>query len=171
MLSPAKLTHPNLEYLGEESGVYLHKVLSRMGPALQVYFSPKEMGADELYIPDPRLLKHTSSTKLKDEGDVLEFEVSPGKASVLILSQKFHRDWQAEVQTADGWLPVQTITINGVFQGVLVPPEIRIVRLQFKPFVRHAWVGHVFWMLLFTSLTFTIFRNNKIMFRLGGTKI
>ena len=36
MLSPTKLTHENLEYLGEESGVHLHKVISRMGDSLQV---------------------------------------------------------------------------------------------------------------------------------------
>ncbi|MGF6708178.1 hypothetical protein ABIA58_005077 [Pseudomonas frederiksbergensis] len=38
MLSPTKLTHENLEYFffGGGGGVYLYKVISRMGDSLQV---------------------------------------------------------------------------------------------------------------------------------------
>ena len=44
MLSPTKITHENLEYLGGESGVHLHRVISRMGDSLQVTPPPDKHG-------------------------------------------------------------------------------------------------------------------------------
>jgi len=157
MLSPTMLTHENLEYLGEESGVHLHKVISRMGDSLQVTLPPQTSTvADGLHIADPRfLIKHTSA-KLLDQGDLLEFEVVSGAQSVLILSQKFHRDWQAKTFDQSGWTSAKTIVVNGVFQGVLLPLNAQRVRLEFKPYARYAWVAHVFWLTLLALIGFTV---------------
>lgn len=152
MLSPTRLVDQNLHYLGEESGIHLHKVISRMGDSLQVTFPNTSVSGDGLYIEDPRLLPGNSPIKLLDEGDVLEFKVIPGASSVLILSQKFHRDWHASGLTQQRWVSLQTTEINGIFQGVLVPPDTQRVRLEFKPFTRYAWVAHVFWLLLLALL-------------------
>jgi hypothetical protein len=51
-------------------------------------------------------------------------------------------------ETSHGWQAAQTVELNGVFQGVLLPPETRRVRLDFKPLARYAWIAHVFWLLL-----------------------
>ena len=149
MLSSTKLTHENLEYLGEESGVHLHKVISRMGDSLQVT-PPQQMSvaADDLHVANPRLLPRQTPTKLLDQGDLLEFEVAPGAPTVLILSQKFHRDWLAQVFDQTGWVSAKTIAINSVFQGVLLPQNAQRVRLEFKPYARYAWIAHVFWLFL-----------------------
>ncbi|MDF0605551.1 hypothetical protein HZU77_007800 [Neisseriaceae bacterium TC5R-5] len=160
MLSPMKLTHENLEFLGNESGVYLHKVISRMGDSLQVT-SPSQtsMVADGRHIADPRLLPKYIPTKLLGQGDLLEFEVRPGAPSVLILSQKFHRDWQAQAFDQSGWVPAKTTVINGVFQGVLLPQNAQRVRLEFKPYARYAWVAHVFWLILLTLIGFMAWKK------------
>ncbi len=153
MLSPKKLSHENLQYLGEESGVHLYRVISRMGHSLQVTLPQESIRADTLQIPDPRRLETHSPTKLLDEGDVLEFSVANRTSSLLILSQKFHRDWQAQAKTPQGeWVPVQTKEVNGVFQGVLVPPDASVIRLEFKAFARYTWIVHIFWLLLLAVL-------------------
>jgi hypothetical protein len=107
---------------------------------------------DELYIPDPRSLRSRSSLKRSDEGDVREFEVTPGTGSVLILSQKYPRDWRAQALADGVWRPARTVAINGVFQGVLLPPDAQRVRLEFRPFARYAFIAHVFWLFLFSLL-------------------
>lgn len=154
MLSPTKLTYENLAYLGEESGVHLHKVVSRMGDSLQITLSQASMVADVLNIADPRLLPRYTPTKVMDQGDLLEFEVASGSQSVLVLSQKFHRDWQAQVFDQSGWLSTKTIVVNDVFQGVLLPQSAQRVRLEFKPYARYTWVAHVFWLTLLALVGF-----------------
>ena len=154
ILSKGELAHDNLEFLGQESGINLDRVASRMGESLQVSAPEFEIDASKMVINDPRLLKWSSPIKMLDEGDVLEFEVSPSPPSVFLLSQKFHRDWQARTYTDGGWRPAPTVEINGVFQGVLLPSESSRVRLEFKPFVRFAWIAHVFWVLLLILVGF-----------------
>lgn len=148
ILSPRKLVNDNLEALGEESGIHLYRVVSRMGESLQVVPPQLDMSATRLVLDDPRGMVTNTPVKILDQGDVLEFEVKPSAPSVFLLSQKFHRDWEALAETSHGWQAAQTVELNGVFQGVLLPPETRRVRLDFKPLARYAWIAHVFWLLL-----------------------
>ncbi len=159
MLSPKKLSDGNLEYVGEASGVDLYKVISRMGDSLQVVRPWTTVEAEGLHIADPRLLPTHTSSKLLDKGDLLEFGVTPGAQSVLVLSQKFDRDWQAHVFSRSGWAPAETTVVNGVFQGVLLPGDAQRVRLEFRPYGRYAWIAHVFWLFLLALLGFTAWRK------------
>lgn len=152
MLSPSKLANSNLEYLGEESGVHLYKVISRMGDSAQIISSQTGTGTEGISIADPRLLPRHVPTKKLDQGDLLEFEVSSGEPSVMVLSQKYHRDWEAQTLVQTGWVSAKTTVINGVFQGVLLPQDAQLVRLEFKPYARFAWIGHVFWLILLALL-------------------
>jgi hypothetical protein len=161
MLSPTELHQRNLKDLGEVSGVHLYGVVSRMGPALQVFLPQAEEGRDELQIADPRLLPRHAPSKLRDQGDRLEFGVTPGQPSVLILSQKYYRDWQAQVFTQSGWAPAKTTVVNGVFQGVLLASGAQRVRLEFRPYARYAWIAHVFWLLLAALLGFRVWWNRR----------
>lgn len=161
VLSPKKFVHQNLEYVGDESGVQIYRVISRMGRGLQVYSSWDDNDAEGLYMADPRLFRYNSPLELRDEGDLLEFEVIPGEASVLILSQKFHRDWHAMALSDGGWIAVRTVEVNGVFQGVLLPSSAGLVRLEFKPWVRYAWGAHVFWLVLLAVLVLTVWKKRK----------
>lgn len=170
MLSPTRLIHENLAYLGEESGIHLHRVVSRMGDSLQVSIDPTSMRTDGLHIADPSALPSRSPMKVLDEGDALEFDVTPMASTALILSQKFHRDWQATALSPLGWAPAKTIEVNGVFQGVFLPPDASRVRLEFKPFARYAWLAHVFWLLLLAMLGFMAWqrRSNTGIYGVSG---
>ncbi|MGH8557434.1 MAG: hypothetical protein ACRESZ_08235, partial [Methylococcales bacterium] len=159
MLSPTRLSHKNLEYLGQESGINLYKVISRMGDSIQVNHGVPNITQNDLILEDPRILPRHPVSKLLDQGDVLEFEVTPGPPSVLVLSRKFHRDWQARVLVGSGWTFAQTTAVNEVFQGVLIPNDSRRVRLEFKPWARHAWIAHVFWLLLLVVSGWTLWRK------------
>lgn len=145
ILSPQKIIHPNLEYLGEESSVHLHRVLSGMGEALQVFTNQFDSNRSRVALSDPRASNSRVPIKRADRGDVLEFDIESGATSLFILSQKFHHDWQAVVFTGNKWLPATTVEVNGVFQGVWIPSQSRHVKLEFKALSRFAWVAHVCW--------------------------
>jgi hypothetical protein len=162
VLSPEKLSHENLKYLGEEADVYMYKVTSRMGESIQIPGSPINFAANDLELGDPRLFQIHAPLKRVDEADVLEFEITPGAASVFILSQQFNRDWEAQVFDGLEWQSAQTIAVNDVFQGVLLPQEAQVVRLEFKPYARFAWVAHGFLALMLALLTFRIWRARGI---------
>lgn len=114
------------------------------------------------------MLKRDSPAKVVDEGDVLEFEMIPSAPSVFILSQKFHRDWQARTHMNDGWKVAPTVEINGVFQGVLLPSGVNRVHLEFKPFACHAWIAHIFW---FSLLVLAVFKLWQRFLRKGSEKV
>ncbi len=154
ILSPGKLVNENLEFLSEESGIHLYRVVSRMGDSMQVTLPQLDMSLTKLVLDDPRGMVTNTPVKILDQGDVLEFEVNSSAPSVFLLSQKFHRDWEALAETNQGWQAAQTVEVNGVFQGVLLPPETRRVRLDFKPLARYAWIAHVFWIFLFVLIIF-----------------
>lgn len=152
MLSPAKLQDDNLDYLGQVGDVHFHGVVSRMGCCLQVDFPPDSIAPDGVQIADPRKLPSRQAVKTLDQGDLIELDVVAHHVGLLILSQKFHRDWFAQVRMASGWTATMTAPVNGIFQGVVLPEGTQQVRLQFKPFVRFAWLAHVFWFLVLLAL-------------------
>ena len=97
-----------------------------------------------------------------DQGDLLEFDMQGGQASLLILSQKFHRDWHAQALTSAGWTQAKSVSVNGVFQGVLLPEGTQKLQLEFKPFVRFAWIAHVFWLLVLMVCSFQRLRRAHV---------
>ena len=159
ILSPSMLTNKDLVYLGEESDIFMYKVASRMGDSIQVTVPETSVKGDNVQIADPRLLPVHTPTKVLDEGDRREYEVTPGAASVLVLSQTYYRDWQASVSGQSGWIPAKTVLVDGVFQGILLPPNVQRVRLDFRPFVRYAWIGHLFWLLMIVVVIWRVGRG------------
>jgi hypothetical protein len=143
MISPKPLNHPNLQDIGADGEFHFYRVLNRMGCCLQTVLSDK-VDAGRIDILD-RKAARTTPLKTRDEGDLLEFEVRGGQSSILVLSQQYHRHWQALARTPSGWVEASTLPVNGAFQGILLPAETQTVRLQFLPFVRFAWIAHVFW--------------------------
>ena len=56
--------------------------------------------------------------------------------TLLFLSQQYHRAWRA---TSHQRL-LRTVTVNGFYQGVILPPFTDEVELSFRPFVLWSWV-------------------------------
>ncbi len=161
VLSASRLDHENLDYLGKIGDVHLQRVISRMGCCLLVAPPAGSMTNDGIMIADPRRLAAGRLTRTLDKGDLLEFDVEAKESALLVLSQKFHRDWHAQVQTEAGWVEARTVPVNEVFQGVLLPEGAQKLRLQFRPFVRFAWLAHVFWLLVLTALAYQALRPRK----------
>jgi hypothetical protein len=63
------------------------------------------------------------------------------------------------VLTSSGWVDVDAVMVNGVFQGVLLPAGAQKAKLQFLPFVRFAWIAHIFWLLVLVVLVFQGLRS------------
>jgi len=136
--------HGRLVPVGRAAGLTVHRVEGFRRCCLRVL--------------DPRELEvarsrgdwdWTSIQAGADAGDRLEFAVDPAaRASWLVLGQAFHRRWEASVHTGAGWRDAATQPVDGFFQGVALPAGTDAVRLQFRPFVRHAWIGHAFFLAL-----------------------
>jgi hypothetical protein len=155
MLSPAPLNHPNLEFTDKIGDVYLHRVKSHMGDALQIFLQKELVSTDSLQPTDPRQLKSYVPKRELDQGDYLTFSTQPDSSeTLLLLSQKFHRDWQAKVLTSSGWQDAETIPFNEVFQGVWLPAKTQKVDLRFLPWVRFAWIAHLFWSIMFLVIVY-----------------
>lgn len=147
ILSPNMIQHENLVYCGESNGVHFYRVLSRMGCCIQIPISGEKI-RDNINIENPRKLKVIKLSKTINQGDYFEFDLSSATESLLILSQKYHRDWQAEVLTVTGWSIAKTVSVNDIFQGIILPNGAQKVTLHFEPKVRYMWIGHVFWIIL-----------------------
>lgn len=148
VLSREPIRDENLQPAGEESGVRFYKVVARMGEAVQVVPAAIDSLRDHVDIGDPRRLPSHEPKKLVDQGDVVEYRVAADAASLLLLSRKYHRDWQATGRVQGHWEALQTTEVNRVFQGVILPPGTDSVRLEFKPYVRHAWLANACWLAL-----------------------
>jgi hypothetical protein len=146
VISPTPILHPNLERFGVEGTLQLYRVRDSMGCCLQ---SPTATNAGPDGISSTTR-EGVRPVKTTDQGDLLEFEVHnyPDTESVLTLSQQYHNDWRASVRTASGWQVARTVPVNGVFQGVVIPAKSQLIRLQFMPFIRFAWIAHVVWVIV-----------------------
>ncbi len=151
MISPDPLSHPNLKHIGDEGPLHFYQTVNRMGCCLQVDRSDR-IDADGVELRDREGFKIDLPTQTGQDGDLLEFEVKARPGSLLVLSQQYHSQWRAFVRTSAGWVAAATVPVNGAFQGVVLPAEARTVRLQFLPFVRFAWLAHVFWAIVLVIL-------------------
>lgn len=159
ILASQRLNEPSLDFLREISGVYLHRVKYSIGNGVQVLSSSVEGGHGTFSIDNPRDKVIYSPVKKVDQGDLIDFDLAPiDSTSLLILSQKYHGDWQAKVLTETAWITAEAVEVNGIFQGVLLPPKSRSVRLEFKPYVRFAWIGHVFWLAILALMAFRMWK-------------
>jgi hypothetical protein len=151
MISPDPLSDPNLEHIGDEGPLHFYRTVNRMGCCLQAAL-PDRINADGVELRDREGFKIDRPTKTRQEGDLLEFEVQARPGSLLVLSQQYHPQWKASVRTPAGWIAAGTVPVNGAFQGVVLPADTQTVRLEFVPYVRFAWLVHVFWMLVVVIL-------------------
>lgn len=160
VISPTPILHPNLERFGLEATLHLYRVRDRMGCCLQ---SPTATKAEPDGISSTTR-EGIRPVKTTDQGDVLELEVHnyPDTESVLTLSQQYHDDWRASVRTASGWQVARTVPVNGVFQGVMIPAQSELVRLQFMPFVRFAWIANVFWVIIILMAVLGRYRHRRL---------
>ena len=153
VLSKNAIDHSNLVFVDRVGDIFVYRVAERMGGAIQVPLrSPVEFDARDLVL-DPREGSVAINEGRASQGGLMEFELAGMKQrSILVLSQKFYPNWKAQVLTADGWVNTPTVSINGVYQGILLPKDTLRVRLEFISWATLAWIGHVIWLGMFAAL-------------------
>ena len=136
-----------VENTEKEKLIFVYEVPDRMGKAIVV--PHPALGASQIAVTilDPRNSTYRVPTQLRDDDDVLVYLVDSRAPELFIVSQKYHSQWRAEVLVADTWVQTPLREVNGMFQGVTVGPGVSQVRLSFLPYVRWAWLGHLFWVI------------------------
>ena len=82
--------------------------------------------------------------RVRDAGDLLEFRFPASEAEALLfVGQQWHAHWRA----TSGGVELECVPVEGLYQGVRVPPGTTEVRLEFRPWVRWSWLGHAFFLL------------------------
>lgn len=154
VLSKQELSHGALSYLGKINDVFLYKNNERMGRSIQT--SQYEIINGNALVQDPRRNGYRAVQKTHDHGDILEYKMgASGKESLLVLSQQYNKYWRAYA----GGKQVDTCPVNGVFQGVRVPPRTGEVTLKFCPWSRYAYIGHIFFFGAILVLIYTIIKR------------
>jgi hypothetical protein len=151
VVAPKELRSPVLQKVDtlpakkRGEAIFLYSVSQRMGRALVVAHPTIPLSQPSVEIPDPRLADYQIPRVIEDSVDRLVFSVAVNQSSLLVVSQKYHPHWYAEVFDGQRWLDRPVIAVNGVFQGVVLPPDVTNVRLSFRPYARWMWVVHLFW--------------------------
>jgi hypothetical protein len=148
VLASTQLQDENLRCPDQVDGVWLCAVRSRMGRTMQIATDGLSASPFGWNVGDPRARLSLPSTQLTDSGDVQTVAVSSVAKSLLIISQRYHRDWHAEALQNGHWIPAATTMVNGFFEGVVLPSDSSMVRLAFKPFARFASIANFFWLAL-----------------------
>jgi hypothetical protein len=69
--------------------------------------------------------------------DQLELRLVPSSSpTLLFLSQQFHPQWRA----VSGGAELETVEVNGFYQGVVLPEDTRSLELAFAPYARWSWI-------------------------------
>ena len=94
----------------------------------------------------------------------IEVTASPDE-TLLFLSQQYHRAWRA---TSHQRL-LRTVTVNGFYQGIVLPPFTDEVELLFRPFVLWSWVPQLLFVAAGVSLLLRArWRIRRDELRVGG---
>jgi len=87
--------------------------------------------------------------RVRDLGDMQRYLTTPTDAeTVLFISQQLHPRWSASSQGRE----LETVRINGIYQGVRLPPGTSDVELRFLPLARWAWVPQLAFVLAGAAL-------------------
>lgn len=160
VLSATTLNHPSLTLKARISDVSVYTVDSRMGEALLVNIPEQEYKkTEDIQMDNIQQLPALPIERVISQGDILTFHVDAQKTSLLVLSQKYHRDWQAFVKKKTLWESTKTIRVNKFFQGIKVPTGTQVIQLAFRPYARYAAIAHITWLFFSVILGINIWRN------------
>ena len=142
LISPREIKSPLLSLLDiipqqeRKLTIWLYRTKSKMGKAMQIAFPSGDTAAQTVSIADPRKVDHVFPTILEDNDDTMLLSNALSTDNLLVISQKYHRYWEAQVLRDGVWEDAATTEVNGVFLGVFVPAETTSIRLAFNPNIR-----------------------------------
>jgi len=135
VLALEPLVDEHLRLVTHVGPVYVHEVLGTTARAAWMAEAACAREPDGLRLPSE--LSGDGVERRAGPDERIELALVPrSEPGVLWLSQQFHPHWRA--RSPEGAL--QTVLLDGFWQGVLVPPGTREVVLEFRPWVRFAWI-------------------------------
>ncbi|PXV61684.1 hypothetical protein SAMN04487785_103153 [Dyella jiangningensis] len=152
VLSSVRLTDPSLTCSTQVDGIWLCDVARHMGQSLQLADRTLPRETSNADVGDPRALPSLPSRVVRDQGDAIEVAVSAASPSLLIISQQYHPDWQALALVDGLWRPAAALSVNGFFQGVMVPDHAEKIVLTFRPAARYAYLVNYVWIFFLLLL-------------------
>ena len=161
MRSPVLQKVDSLPGKNREQTFFLYSVTQRMGRAIVVAQPAIPATQQSIEISDPRSSGYQTPGITENVGDRMTFSVSVNQSSLLVVSQKYHPQWIAEVFDGQRWTERPVITVNGLFQGVALTPDVTTVRLTFRPYAAWMWVVHLFWALYTAYIGFVWVRTRQ----------
>jgi len=161
VVSKVEQQHPSLSFLKKIDGWYIYDADAK-GCCLQINLDDLQLDStaapqlEATYI-DPRD-KSTAVQKDVRFEDYFEIPLAHTHASIVVISQLYHMEWDAYALVGDSWQPVDTFAMNGVYQAAVVPEGATKVRFDFTPWAHWMWISYVVWvfgiMLLIVSVWF-----------------
>ena len=143
--------------LAAVGSVFIYRNDQRMGAWMNMPLSEATGDPSSGYrIEQPAQATRWVVERVRNDGDAQEFAMTVTQPSLFVLSQKFHSQWIAEWRDGSEWHNASTVSVNGFFQGVIVPQGTQSVRISFRPWVRYAWCAHLFFAVagIFIMLNF-----------------
>lgn len=136
------LDSPSFQSVDECQGIQLYRPIAP--PILQVRLVDYKRADDGVVIDAPLPRQKQAEVQVVDSFDDWKRFCFPPSASetLLFVSQQYHPQWHA----ASGSQPLQTLPVNDFFLGIIVPPNVTDLVIQFRPYVRFSWIAQVFYM-------------------------
>jgi hypothetical protein len=129
------------------NGLYIYRYPDAMGCCRLVAQADATRQSDTHWqVTDTVITQSVPLTYAHTHGDNAEIILPAATpAGIIVLSQAYHPDWHAFVETAEGRIPVETVVVNDSYQGIRIPAEARSVILEFTPWIWWSWLAHLFW--------------------------
>jgi len=132
------------------NGFLLYKVLQRWGAFTTFDLNAVTIDGHSADVGHNSPSGDLTSAVVSNQSDQIDLRLSYAteKPTLLVASQSYNTDWHAEARSENGWKPLETLTVNGAYEGAIIPTDVDAIRLSFKPWVRWAWLGHVAFCIL-----------------------
>ena len=136
LLSKRLLAHERLRSVARVGPVYVYEIAGSAPRAAWVSEAACAREADGLRLP-PAELSGDGVERRTGPAERIALALLPrAEPGVLWLGQQFHPHWRARSEAGE----LATVLLDGFWQGVLVPPGTRELVLEFRPWVRLAWL-------------------------------
>jgi hypothetical protein len=150
VVSKDEQQHPTLKFLTKIDGWYVYDADAK-GCCLQMKIddmqlptmSPAQLQAT--YI-DPRGKSIALQKDVRFE-DYFEIPLAHADASIVVISQLYHMEWDAYALVGDVWQKVDTFAMNDIYQAAVVPEGATKIRFSFTPWTHWMWISFLVWIV------------------------
>lgn len=135
------LDSPAVERVGEFGSVTFYA--PREAPVFQALFTRFTRESDGVRVENDPAQRRFAGT-INPQDDYLRIGFAPTTSEdLLFVSQQYHPQWRASTDGRE----LETVVVNGFYQGVIVPAGVREVDLVFRPWSLLMWIPQLLFVL------------------------